>query len=465
MNRNTKQQLLQNSIIIFLSMSFYLFFAWHDGVVICEDSPTYISMNITREPLYPLLLEIMRRLIGENYLFAVVVFQSGLAAIAAVCIPLYFRRKHQMSIWWAMLLAAIPMGCSLLCRYAAQRASMYSNSILTEGIACSLFLIFICFLLDYGISQKYQPLLGAAITSFLLISTRKQMYFTLVLLFMIVLYVKIRQNKIIKGIVWAIICVMAVVLCNKVFDNAYGYVLRGAAHTHSGDDRFLATVVLYTSEREDGERIKDDEARELFYEIYDICESKHYLKHSAGSTWKDRVTHFGDSYDRIQIDTMWPIVENYVIEHYSAEDVERESRVDAITKEISCDLLPAVWPKLLSTFVDNLCSGFITTVAKVHPLLIWYTLIIYLAYIGMLFYLGFHRRFAPAFLFAGITLLSICLNVCLVSMVIFCQTRYTIYNMPIFYMSFLLLGREVYYVLMQSKRKTKNKGEGNALKQ
>ena len=125
--------------------------------------------------------------------------------------------------------------------------------------------------------------------------------------------------------------VAAVLISNKIFDNIYGYAVRGTAHTHSGDDRFLATVVFYTSEREDGERITDPEARELFYEIYDICEDQGYLKHSAGKTWKQRVTHFGDSYDRIQIDTMWPAVENYVGEHYDSEDVAREKKVDEIT--------------------------------------------------------------------------------------------------------------------------------------
>ncbi len=270
------------------------------------------------------------------------------------------------------------------------------------------------------------------------------MYFTVVLLFLAVIYVNRSKTQIKKGILIAFFCVAAVLISNKVFDNVYGYAVRGTAHTHSGDDRFLATVVFYTSEREDGERITDPEARELFYEIYDICESQGYLKHSAGKTWKQRVTHFGDSYDRIQIDTMWPAVESYVGEHYDTEDVAREKKVDEITKTISRDLLPAVWGKLLLTFVDNVCSGFVTTVAKVHPVLIWYTVIIYLIYLAMLIYLGIHNRTASAFLFAAMTLIAICLNVGLVSMVIFCQTRYTIYNMPLFYMSLLLMLREVY---------------------
>lgn len=82
-NRITRNT-LQNIIIVSVSMLFYLYFAWHDGVVICEDSPTYIYMSITREPLYPLLLAILRRVSGEGYLFIAVVLQSILAAAAGI---------------------------------------------------------------------------------------------------------------------------------------------------------------------------------------------------------------------------------------------------------------------------------------------------------------------------------------------------------------------------------------------
>ena len=138
------------------------------------------------------------------------------------------------------------------------------------------------------------------------------------------------------------------------------------------------------------------------------------------------------------------MVESYVDEHYSADEVARERRVDEITKTISMDLLPAVWTKLLDTFADNLLSGFVTTVAKVHRVLIWYSVLVYLLYIALLVYLGRHHRTSPAFLFGVMTMISICLNVGLVSKVIFCQTRYTIYNMPLFYMSLLYMLREAY---------------------
>ena len=40
---------------------------------------------------------------------------------------------------------------------------------------------------------------------------------------------------------------------------------------------------------------------------------------------------------------------------------------------------------------------------------------------------------------AGLTLLAIVVNVTLVSLVIFCQTRYTIYNMGLFYICMVVM--------------------------
>ena len=51
---------------------------------------------------------------------------------------------------------------------------------------------------------------------------------------------------------------------------------------------------------------------------------------------------------------------------------------------------------------------------------------------------------------AGLTLLSILCNVGLVSLVIFCQTRYTIYNMPLFYISLILM---LYNFLLVKRRR------------
>ena len=98
-------------------------------------------------------------------------------------------------------------------------------------------------------------------------------------------------------------------------------------------------------------------------------------------------------------------------------------------------LLPSCLPSLIGCFFDNLLSGLVTTVALRTPVLIAAAVLFYACYLLLLIVLICRRANAAVLLFSALTLLSILANVALVSAVIFCQSRYTIYNMPLFYMS------------------------------
>ena len=63
---------------------FYLIFALVDGPVICVDSQSYISMDITREPLYPAFLALLRMVPGATADFA--------------GIPAYLYLAHSMGL-------------------------------------------------------------------------------------------------------------------------------------------------------------------------------------------------------------------------------------------------------------------------------------------------------------------------------------------------------------------------------
>ena len=434
--------------IVFLCISilFYLFFVFYDGVVICADSPSYIDMYTSREPFYCVFLAALRAIFGlfagegnTYYLTAAVCIQSLLAALAAWCMADYLKKEFVLSHFQAGIILFIPLATSLLCRFAAQRASMYSNSILTEGIACSLFLIFIRYLLEFYYKKSVKCLVISSVLSFVMISTRKQMYITLILLVIVIFWTYCSKNKLKKGIFTILVCASCVLISNVIFDNAYNYLVHRELGTHSNDNRFMATMVFYTSERSYGESIIDENARDLFYEIYDICDTQGYLKHSAEHGWYNRVSHFGDHYDNIQIDTMWPAIERYVRENYTGGEIYLEKKVDEITNYIISDLFPKTWGKVLGCFIDNFLSGLVTTIAQCRPILIIYTFAAYLLYFILLIA---HIRFegmTELSVMAIITILAIVINVAVVSMVIFCQTRYTIYNMPLFYITLWIL--------------------------
>lgn len=430
-------------VLLSVSVLFYLFFAFFDGAVICVDSPSYIGMQSSREPLYPLILAFFRwvfQFAGEGfYLEAVVFFQSILAAVAAFSMEEYLRKELNLSKACAVIVLIIPMAVSLLCRFAAKRGSMYSNSILTEGITISLYLIFFRFLIEYMIHHTGKCLRICGALTLIMLLTRKQMMFALAMLLLAVIYVSVQKKNWRYGVLNLLICSILILGMNTVIDKGYNYAVRGEALTHSSDVRFVATVAFYVADREDAERIENPGFKELFLQIYDSCNEQGYLRNSAGQGWNNRVSHFGDYYDCIQIDTMWPAINRYVEENYDCRQTQVSYYADQVMKEISMDVLPAHIGDVISVFVDNFRAGAVTTIAKKHPLLNWYSVFAYAAFAGMLIACFAGYKDEKVRIIAVFTLLSIILNVGLVSIVIFCQTRYTIYNMALFYISMVLM--------------------------
>lgn len=119
---------------------------------------------------------------------------------------------------------------------------------------------------------------------------------------------------------------------------------------------------------------------------------------------------------------------------YIPENVES----DRIAATIVKSLLPAVLGRWLYDYLALVCYGLIRSIAVVHPLLNWYALTAYLAYI-VLAALAWRKIQFQRGLAGGISLLAVFANVFATSMIIMCLSRYVIYGLPLFYVSGLML--------------------------
>lgn len=451
--RSRKNTLFSFTLLGFCIV-FYLTFAFLDGPFLSPDSETYISMSLHREPLYSLWLALFRVLFGPSqtvWLQWAVFGQSLLAAFAAWSIPAYLYKRLSLKKITTIILLAFPLTVSLLCRFGAGRQAMYSTGIESEAIALPLFLLFIRFLYGYileGLSASFplkaaftdKNLMIAGFLSFLLISTRKQMYCTLALLLFVLLVEEIYTKRLLRFVSRLFLTLLLILSLTAGLDISYNTLLRGENVRHSGDSRFLLTMVCYTAKREYGQRIEDQQVQALFYDIYDACDDAGYLKHSAPDGWLSRVTHFGEHYDHIQIDNLRPSVTAYVAENFPGSETDRAAETDRIMQTMTAALLPVCLPSIIGCFFDNFLSGLVTTAALRTPALIAFSLLLYTGYALLLLFLIKKRGRPEVIAFSVLTLVSVLINVGLVSAVIFCQSRYTIYNMPLFYMSgFLML--------------------------
>lgn len=415
----------------------------------------------------------------QPYLFWVAGAQSLLAGVACGSLAL-FLSDHILSdkneadshaILTGLIIMMIPLMVSLLNRFAAGRGSMYSNSILTEGVAVSLFLIFLRYETDYILTGSRWALLGAVICAFTGVSLRKQMYVLVALIvaggiLKAVIPVQPaarpdRRSAILNCILVPVLSAIFVIVSAILFDCTYNYVMRGAFIRHTEGNRFVSTIAFYTTDREFAEYI-DPELRDLYLEIYDTCDAEGYLMHDELSGWMERVMHFADNYDHIQLDVMEVVLErdaDALLYMPLQEARTHTERMDMVRDAFNRSLLPYESDRILRIFVNNYISGLVLTVAKLHPVLCVYSIVAYAVYIALLVICirrlirvkhkakesasahveGGTGSAAPgdtaAVAFAALVLISILLNTGLVSAVIFCQTRYMIYNMAPFYMA------------------------------
>ncbi len=455
-DKNTSKENIYRAIMLIIPFAFYIFFWLFDGVVWCVDSDSYVIMHDCREPLYPTFLAVLRGIFGvtdaENawnntYMSVAVLLQSLLAGAATFSLAHYLYTRLKLNKIVGIIIMFIPLFTSLLNRFVASRGSMYSNSILTEGIAISLYLLFIRYCIAYILDKDRRSYIICIVISILGILTRKQMYIMLILLIGSVIYVQASSaTKAVLGVFLTSVIILAML---NVVDNVYNKVAHGSFHTHTEDNRFLSTMAFYTAKGEYAEYIPE-EYRDVFLEIYDICDNNEWTYTYAPDNWYDATSHFGDNYDHIQLDTMELILTHHV-DDWDMGDMTYTEKLDIVRDEYNKALIPHEIGALGHVVFNNILEGFVNTIAQKRKILCIYSVMAYLAYIILLVLM--RKKSVPdnrdASVISIFILTALILNVLIVSALIFPQTRYTIYNMPLFYISMIIMASE----LLRSIRK------------
>lgn len=443
-----------HNIMLLLGFLFYLFFLVMDGPVIKDDSFSYIDMHGYREPVYTLFVLICRKIfpIGEyGYLYVVVFFQGILMTIASSSLAKYISDEFKLSNWNSLVVYSFPYLVSLLFRFAAgdpENQFMYSNTILTEGITIALHLLVSRFIFEYLRYQSRRSLLWSSFLCFIGISTRKQMGIWLIIL-VIVIFICNVKKKLVNTIVKCIAIWSVVILSSMLLDRTYNLLVNDQFSGHVNDNRFIATMIFYTADDSDINCIEDEELKNLYFDIYESCREQGLLKpkKEANLGWFERSYHFVCSYDQIQLKTMYPMIRDKLSTMNFASEIEdSEQRLDQVVKYYIDSCLLNSIPRMGSVYIDNILTGFVTTVAQRNRILSVFALFMYIGYFACMMTLfmygqkkGCSEELKGILWWAVFVLISIVVNVGTVGVVIFCQTRYMIYNMAMFYMAFYIM--------------------------
>lgn len=426
-----------------VSILFYLLWYWHDGVIMSVDGPSYIIMQSDREPGYCSFLWLFRTLFGEAvYLDIVVVIQCVIAGIAAAALALGLQKRFSLHWVWMLFILLSQYGITLLNRFVAQRRYSYYNSICTEALSYSFWIFFFLCLLGVIYDRNMKSVAACLAWSVVLVTIRKHMIITFVLLFLSLVVIWCGEKKFWKAAVFAVCIIIAGGIGARLVDCAYNYAVRGVFEPHTGDSSFIFGNEIYVADEEMVQYISSEENKKIFLEIMRRADEKQYNIAYAQKGWRNLEEHYSASYDRIKFDTVMVVVREYH-EQLGIPEEERDARYQQMVNGMVRELLWPCIPGMLRIFGSNVLHGAVTTVLKNHPLLNWVGLFLYLAYagvFGLLVLKKSYRRVPCSVLpFAAVVMVSVAVNILFTSLTIYCQMRYMLYNTAFFYQAGMLM--------------------------
>ena len=421
-----------------------LFFAalWLLGTTgIYNDSNQYIAMHIHREPLYSFFLWIFRSLFGETkYLDIVRFLQNGLAAFSVIWLAESLKKRFDFGQWMEALVCLILLAPHIITPVFSASGLVLSNGVISEALGLPLFYLFTAQCMKMVYTRQRGAALSSLLLSLFLSLVRGQMMFTILLWLVFAgAVVIVEKKKLAKRLLICVVCTALAFGTRTLLVKSYNLVFNGYFINNTFGSVGLLANILYAADEEDAERIVDQDARVLFELSYRLAKEQGATYQDAPEGFFNRAAHLEKWHDAIKFE---------MIEEPWRQLHDREGFIDYIPENVKSDriaativksLLPAVLGRWLYDYLALACYGLIRSIAVVHPLLNWYALTAYLAYIVLAALAWRKNHNSNAVWLAAFSLLAVLANVFATSMIIMCLSRYVIYGLPLFYVSGLML--------------------------
>ena len=421
-----------------------LFFAalWLLGTTgIYNDSNQNIAMHIHREPLYSFFLWIFRSLFGETkYLDIVRFLQNGLAAFSVIWLAESLKKRFAFGQWMEALVCLILLAPHIITPVFSASGLVLSNGVISEALGLPLFYLFTAQCMKMVYTRQRGAALSSLLLSLFLSLVRGQMMFTILLWLVFAgAVVIVEKKKLAKRLLICVVCTGLAFGTRTLLVKSYNLVFNGYFINNTFGSVGLLANILYAADEEDAERIVDQDARVMFELSYRLAKEQGATYQDAPEGFFNRAAHLEKWHDAIKFE---------MIEEPWRQLHDREGFIDYIPENVESDriaativksLLPAVLGRWLYDYLALACYGLIRSIAVVHPLLNWYALTAYLAYIVLAALAWRKNHNSNAVWLAAFSLLAVLANVFATSMIIMCLSRYVIYGLPLFYVSGLML--------------------------
>lgn len=436
-------------LVIFIGM----FAAFGPGVY--NDSDQYMNMHIHREPLYPLFLAALRALFGENWLTAMGIIQNALAAVSIWLFAEYAGKRFHMKLWEESVIILIALAPHMMTKYFSSLHLFMTNSVMSEALCLPLFTLFIMECLKMCLEKGKRKTGFAAVRAILLalaLSLIRSQMMLAILMWMVIMGVKALaaleepdsgRRKRALGILGVILVTVIVFALRMLAVKSYNLVYNGHFINNTYGTVNTLTNILYAADREDGESIKDEEAREFFYRMYDLTEERGANYKYAGNTLREKTEHIEEWHDTVKYEMIEDVFYQTYDKTVTSDYIIQNLMADETAGKIIAGILPECFWRWAGNYILIMRYGLIRSIAVVHPVINWMAAFLYISALALMYLVWKREKRNPALPVMAVALLAIFANAGAVSITIMCLSRYMIYGFTPFYTGYVLLLREL----------------------
>lgn len=322
-SKRVESHLYAISIVLLIGL---FFFFLSKGSIMSADSLSYIQKEITRSPLYPLLIGFLQTLFGSQAYTVLVAIQLAFGFYTCFLMASFFQKRFKLNSFYFLFFLLITL---------TPYTFHFGNTVLSEGLAYPLFLLSCKFLFESVMDKDNKRFYWFLIMLSLLILTRRQYLFLYIVGIIAILYLSIYSKKFSKT-QWVSLTLALVgsVFITDFLERSYHYYYNGKFTTVPFVGIQLMTMPIYLSTPKDANLYDDKEARTIITESSKLMSEKrcnassvvsenespeywHYYVNynnvSWGSLSKAVATAYPDHWDWVTIDKKlvsmyWPFL-------------------------------------------------------------------------------------------------------------------------------------------------------------
>lgn len=426
------------------------YFAFFREMMELGDSFQYLNQMVSREPIYALFLKILTGIFGERYGRPLLILQNLLAVVSIYWLYIRLTDLFKLPKFFEWAVVVFLLAPHLITPLAARSGMVITNSVMTEGIAMSLYYIWAGMMLTlllgrYSQNQK-SAVVWSGFLSFVLSMIRGQFLICIAVWLLVNVFVFFLQKEY-KKILFILLGALLLVGGKSYLTKAYHYVESDLfVATSSGPPMMLANVI-YLSDIEDGVDIENEYLRNAYENMIRLVDEKQLsIKYGTGGIIEMAQFHeYG--HETLNFDIVDPEIEAVVGEVDGVTSADYEYMlvlIDGYASQIIGDVLPNILPEFIKNYFVIAALGFVRSIAVDRWIFPIYALIMYFVAAALSVILLKRDLKSSGAYFMLLTLVLICGNVFGTSIMIECISRYMIYNLPFFYIAGMAMLTELW---------------------